>query len=126
MLLHPHDRRLSGAFLPRIALAELHVIVHAPRRGGPRGLVHAALPVLDLASADGDEGGGARRGAAAQGELAGDFGDDVAEEVGHGDEAAADDARGDFGDTSINVGSVHAGSRCAGKGQSSRPHRDGE
>lgn len=53
----------------------------------------------------------------------------MAEEVGHGDEAAADDAGGDFGDTSINVGSVfamHARSRGAGKGQSSRPHRDGE
>lgn len=57
-LLQPHDRGLSGAFLPGIALAELHVIVHAPRRGGPRGLVHAALPVFDLARADGDEGGG--------------------------------------------------------------------
>lgn len=50
----------------------------------------------------------------------------MAEEVGHGDEAAADDAGGDFGDTSIDVGSVFARSRGAGKGQSSRPHRDGE
>ena len=32
------------------------------------------------------------------GEFAGDFGRKVAEEVGHGDEAGADDAGGDFGD----------------------------
>lgn len=53
--------------------------------------------------ADRDEGGEfAGAGAAAvatEGELACDYGDEVAEEVGHGDEAAADDARGDLGNT---------------------------
>ena len=42
----------------------------------------------------------------------------MAEEVGHGDQAAADDAGGDFGDTSIIVGSVfamHARSRARGR-----------
>lgn len=54
--------------------------------------------------ADGDEGGefvAGTRAVAAEGELAGDFGGEVSEEVGHGDEAAADDAGGDFGDAVI-------------------------
>ena len=66
------------------------------------------------------------------GELAGDFGRKVAEEVGHGDEAGADDAGGDFGDAvscaiecvgqlvkrnvSVCVGGRMDGYECLGKG----------
>ena len=66
---------------------------------------------------------------AAEGELADDQGGEVAEEVGHGDEAAADDAGCDLGDTvGLCVVSV-AMYRCGVKGcwiVSLRPHRDGE
>ena len=40
---------------------------------------------------------------AAEGELAGDFGGEVPEKMGHGDEAAADDAGCDFGDSVCGV-----------------------
>ena len=101
-VVHLHDssssRRAPAA--PSVALAELDVVVlSSPRSGG----IVAAAPVGErLGGADGDEGGEfARAGAsaAAEGELADDQGGEVAEEVGHGDEAAADDAGGDFGDT---------------------------
>ncbi len=48
----------------------------------------------------------------------------MSEEVGHGDEAAADDAGGDFGDAS-GGGRVSGGWDEGGWG-SSRPHGDGE
>ena len=47
---------------------------------------------------------------AAEGELAGDFGGEMPEEVGHGDEAAADDAGCDFSDTNCVVSRISAAS----------------
>lgn len=104
ILVHVHDRR-SGA-LPGIALPELHVVVFASCSSG---LVRGA-PLGYFVRADGDEGGefvaGSRAATVtAEGELAGDFGSEVPEEVGHGDEAAADDAGCDFGDAMIRVNS---------------------
>ena len=47
---------------------------------------------------------------AAEGELAGDFGGEVSEEMGHGDETAADDAGCDFRDTVCRVSARDAAS----------------
>ena len=96
IIVHVYDG--GSRALPSVALAKLHVVILAPCSGR---LVRAA-PVGHFAGADRDEGSEfARAGAAAvaaEGELAGDFGNEVAEEVGHGDEAAADDAGCDLGD----------------------------
>ena len=107
----PSRRRAAAPSSPRATVPELHVVVldaaaAASRRGRivrvrARDLVPAAA---DAAGADesggrGEFAAGARAAAVeVVGELAGDFGRHVAEEVGHGDEAGADDARGDFGD----------------------------
>ena len=104
IIIHVHDRRTSA--LPRITLPKLHVVILASCGGR---LVRAA-PLGHFVRADGDEGGefvaGSRAATvAAEGELAGDFGGEVPEEVGHSDEAAADDAGCDFGDTICRVSS---------------------
>lgn len=97
VIIHVYDR--GSRALPSVALAQLHVVILAPCSGR---LVRAA-PLGDFAGADRDEGSEFARAraaaVAAEGELAGDFGSEVAEEVGHGDEAAADDAGCDLGDT---------------------------
>ena len=101
IIIHVRNRRSRA--LPRIALPKLHVVILASCGGR---LVRAA-PLGHFVGADGDEGGefvaGSR--AATEGELAGDFGGEVPKEVGHGDEAAADDAGCDFGDTACRVSS---------------------
>ena len=82
-------------------LPQLDVVIFSSRGGGIVGV--APVGGSGLGGADGDEGGefaGAGDAAvAAEGELADDQGGEVAEEVGHGDEAAADDAGCDLGDT---------------------------
>ena len=67
-----------------------------------------------------------RGGAGEGGELGDDFGGEVAEEMGNGDEAAADDARGDFGDAVVLlVFAIY--SQVIGRGfHDLRPHCDGE
>ena len=102
IIIHVHDRRTSA--LPRIALPKLHVVVLASCGGR---LVRAA-PLGHFFGADGDEGGEFVAGScaatvAAEGELAGDFGGEVSEEMGHGDEAAADNTGCDLGDTVYGV-----------------------
>ena len=94
-----HDRRCRDP--PIVALSKLHVVVLTSCNSR---LVLAA-PLRHFAGTDGDEGREfAPPDAAAvttEGELAGDFGGEVAEEVGHGDEATADDAGCDLGDTVV-------------------------
>ena len=121
--LHPYDRR--SRLPPSIALPKLHVIILAPRRTR---LVRDA-PLCHFTGTDRDERSEfARPGTAAvatEGELAGDLGGEVAEEVGHGDEAAADDAGCDFGDAI--VAQLALEMRPAGaRGSGSRPHCDGK
>ena len=84
-----HDPGGRQAPLPRVTLPELHVLIFSASRGGR----------AHLAGADGGEFAGS--GAASEGELAGDFGAKMSEEVGHGEEARADDAGGDFGDAVV-------------------------
>ena len=109
IVVHVHDR--CSRALPCIALPELHVVIFASCssrivRGAPLGY---------FIGADRKEGGefvaGSRAATvAAEGELAGDFGCEVSEEVRHGDEAAADDAGCDFGDAVCRVSSWDAAS----------------
>lgn len=91
-----YDRR--GRALPGVAFPKLHVVVLASC-----GRLVRPAPLGHFAGAYGDEGGQfACPGAAAvpaEGKLAGDFGGEMPEEVRHGDEAAADDAGCDLGDT---------------------------
>lgn len=101
IVIHVYDRR--GRALPSVALPKLHVFILA---SCSRRLVRPA-PLGHFAGAYGDEGGEfAGPGAAAvpaEGELAGDFGGEVTEEVRHGDEAAADDAGGNLGDSIVGI-----------------------
>lgn len=94
VVVHVRDRRRRAP--PAMALPELHVVILA---SSCRRRVVRVAPLRHFAGPDGDEGrelAGPR--AAAVGELAGDFGGEVPEEVGHGDEATADDAGRDLGD----------------------------
>lgn len=96
IIIHMYNRRSRDP--PRIALPKLHVVILASFSR----LVRAA-PLGHFARADRDEGSdfATLRAAtvATEGELAGDFGGEVAEEAGNGDEAAADDAGCDLGNT---------------------------
>lgn len=96
IIVHVHDRRSRAP--PGIALPKLHVVVLASC--GCR-LVRVA-PLGHFAGANGDEGrefAGPRAAAvAAVRKLADDLGGEVPEEVGHGNEATADDAGCDLGD----------------------------
>lgn len=104
IIVHVYDRR--GLARPSVvALPEFHVVVLASPRHGRLVRAAAAAPLGHLGHAGGDEVSELARpraaAVAAEGELAGDFGGEVPEEVGHGDEATADDAGGDFGDAVI-------------------------
>ena len=130
-----------------MTLAQLH-ITHpiAPRRAR-RGIVGAGGggPVGVFVGGTGKGGGewetGAERsefgfadcfclrgggGAGEGGELGDDFGGDVAEEVGDGDEAAADDARGDFGDAVVGLVFAMNGQVIGRVIDDLRPHCDGK
>ena len=89
-----YTRLLIGTTGPDIPLPKLDVVVRACR------LERTAPHVRHLVGADGDERD-EFAGAAAAAAEGGDFGGEVTEEMGHGDEAAADDAGCDFGDASV-------------------------
>ena len=95
VIIRTHVRR--GGALPSIALPKLHVVILTSCACFVR-----ATPLRRFVGADGLEGGHFAGSCAAilatEGEPAGDFGAEVAEEMGHGDEAAADDAGRDLGD----------------------------
>ena len=89
-----------------MTVPELHVLVlaatTAPRRGR---IIRVGTRHFFPAGGGADNSGGSEFAAGTRaatvlvvGELAGDFRREVAEEMGHGDEAGADDAGGDFGD----------------------------
>lgn len=85
-----------------LALPQLHILVTARWTTAPlrRRLLGLAGGVPD--GTDGDERGpGTGTGTGQGGE---DHGGEVAEEMGHGDEAATDDAGGDFGDAVVVFG----------------------
>lgn len=98
VIIHMHDRRSRAP--PGVALLEFHVVILASISRRVR-----AAPIWHFAGTDGNEASvfaGARAATVAtEGEFAGDFRGEMAEEVWHGDEAAADDAGCDLGDTVI-------------------------
>ena len=106
-----------------MTLAQLHITQPIAPRRTRRGIVGGGRggPVGDFIGGTAERGGGEREtgaerggfgfadgfglrgrgGAGEGGEFGDDFGGEVAEEVGDGEEAAADDARGDFGDAVV-------------------------
>ena len=102
----PRHGRETASPSPRATVAELHVVVLGPTAAAAAASRHGRIIRVwtrDLFPTGG--GGGGSEFAAARvvvvvviGELAGDFGREMAEEVGDGDKAGADDAGGDFGD----------------------------
>ena len=99
----PRSRR-TAVPPPRVTVPELHVVVLTATAASRRGrVIRVGTRHFFPAGGGADNSGGSEfaagtRAATVVGELAGDFGREVAEEVGHGDEAGADDAGGDFGD----------------------------
>ena len=98
ILVHMYNRR--GRTLPRVTLPKLHVVILASC-----GRLVRAAPLRHFAGPNRDEGSEFATPSAAtmatEGELAGDFGPEMVEEVGHGDEAAADDAGCDLGNAIV-------------------------
>lgn len=102
-----HSRQAAAALPPRATVPQLHVFVLAPAGAFRHSRVIRIWSREFFPASGGGAGSAGGSEFAAAGiivvvvvvrELAGDFGGKVAEEVGHGDEAGADDARGDFGD----------------------------
>ena len=122
-LLHMHTYRARAR---PITLPKLHVFtsVVCP-------CVQTLAPFRDFAGAHWDEGGEfvivtastTAIAAPAGGKSAGDSWGDVPEEMGHGDEAAADDARGDFGDPVFRFPHQHRRGCAVGQNMSARHSR---